>query len=522
MKNKKIVGLLILGIIISFSILFIYENDYVENVDAKLLKTNDYYDESPGIPILGTTENIFSICQWNGDMEHHNLYFYNISLGGSLYKVDLDNPQFVPILVRGYLGDVYDIDTSYAPNGDMIFFATGEYDNAIMKMNMTTLVYEKILSSPLLPLKLSVDFDYRFRSIFIAWRTEYNVYAWNTVTKEIYNIETDFYSYFDERTVQCDGYDILYYNSEEIIIYSTHIVQKEWKRIVDTGITSVFWDTTRDYIIYAQDDDYTNYANGKIIQYDYLTDEIIYIQSNVDYPISIWCTSNYVYWLERGYWSSRSMIYRYSYYGYDTHYYSKVSRAHGVMWADRIEFQNEYSYSLNRLGMYWGYEQLYIINGSDITPPDKIRWMGADMVRIVNYDSWSISWWDSYDLNGIEDYELIVSETEDFSNYDTYWISEPEEHSYASLEFSDMEYGDYYYKVRTRDTMGLDPMEESNIGKWSNILKITYPNPETSDLSNRITDILPIIIILSIIGVVIGFGIGIYIIYRRRKQKDIE
>lgn len=520
MKNKGNGLLVLIGIfMLSFPISVIHKSDY-NNINTRLLKTNDYYDESPGIPILGTTENIFSICQWNGDMEHHNLYFYNISLGGSLYKVDLDNPQFVPILVRGYLGDVYDIDTSYAPDGDMVFFATSEYNNAIMKMNVTTLVYEKILSSPLLPLKLSVDFDYRFKNIFIIWRTKYNVYAWNSVFEIIKNIETDFYSYFDERTVQCEGYDVLCYNSEEIILYDTYSTYPptKLKRIVDTGITSVFWDTSRDYIIYAQDDDYTNYADGKIIQYDYFTDEMKCIQSNIDYPVSIWCTSNYIYWLEQGYWSTRSMIYRYSYYGYDTHYYSKVSRAHGVMWADRIEFQNEYSYSLNRLGVYWGYEQLYIVNGSDITPPDTIEWMNTQ--KIKEYDYWSISWWNSYDLNGIEDYELIVSETDDFSNYDTYWVSEGE-YSSTSLEFSDMEYGDYYYKVRTRDTMGLDPMEESNIGKWSNILKISYPNPETSDLSNRITDILPIIITLSIIGVTTGLGIVGYIIYKRRKRKDI-
>lgn len=508
MKKVKIGLFVLIGIFMSSFLIFHIENNYVKNIDMKLLKTNIYYYENPGIPILGTTENIFSICQ-------NNLYFYNTSLNGSLYKVNLN--QFIPILVRGNLGIVYDIDTSYAPGGDMVFFATNEYNNAIMKMNTSLLNYEKILTSTWTPQKISVDFDYRFESMFIAWRTASNVFSWNNVFEIIKNVKTDFFGVID---IQCDGYDILCYNSEEILIYNTYSTYppSELKRIVDTGITSVFWDTGRDYIIYAQDDDYDNYADGKIIQYDYFTDEIIYIQSDIDYPVSVWCTANYIYWLQRGYWSSNSMIYRYSYYyssQTEEHYYSKVSTTSGVTSPDRIEFQPEHPD--NFLGVYWGYNQLYVINGSDITSPDTIEWMGG--ARIINktVNEWTITWWNSHDLNGIEIYELIVSESESFSNYDTYWVSESEEYSYTSFEFSNMSYGDYYYKVRAKDNMGIDPKEESNVGEWSDILKVSYPSPEIPEPSKRGINIIPILIgIISVIGVAIG--IGGYIFYKRRKQ----
>lgn len=468
MKKKKIELLVLFGIfILSFLTFFMHGISFDDDgIDTRLLKTNDYYDEIPGIPIVGTTDNIFTLCK-------DNLYFYNSDNNGSIYRVNLNNQPFTPLLVRGGLGVVYDIDASYGPNGDMVFLATAEYNNAIMKFNTSILAYQKVISSTWIPQKLSVNFDYRFENMFIAWRTASNVFAWNSVYKILRNIGPDFFGVID---VQCDGYDVLYYNSEEILIYSTSstIPATELKRIVDTGITSVFWDTSREYIIYAQDDDYDNNADGRIVQYNYFTDEIIYIQSDIDYPVSVWATSDYVYWLERGYWSSRSIIYRYSYY-YDSpniHYYSKVSRAHGVSFADRIEFQDEFTH---HLGVYWGYNQLYVINRSDITPPDTIEWMNTQEIKI--HDTWSVTWWNSYDLNGIEDYELIVSKADNFSISDTYWISESEEYSYTSLEFSNMGYGDYYYKVRTRDTMGLDPTEESNIGEWSDILHISYPAP---------------------------------------------
>jgi len=433
---------------------------------------------SYGIKIPGTEDGIFKLC-------NNNLYFYNSTNNGSIYRVNLNNQPFVPMIMRGNLGVVYDIDVSFGPQGDMIFLATSEYNNAIMRFNTSILAYQKVVSSEWIPQKLSVNFDYRFESMFIAWRTASNVFSWNSVFKIIKNVKTDFLGVID---VQCDGYYVLCYNSEEIIIYHTYSTDppSEVKRIVDTGITSVFWDTSRDYVVYAQDDDYDNYADGKIVQYDYFTDERIYIQQNIDYPVDVWCTSNYIYWIERGYWSGHSMIYRYSYYYStpDTHYYSKVSEANGNMWSEKIEFQNDYPYD-HYLGVYWGYNLLYVINGYDITPPDKIEWMSTQ--KIKEHDSWPITWWNSYDLNGIEDYELIVSKTEDFSSYDTYWVSESEEYSYTSLEFSDMEYGDYYFKIRTRDTMGIDPNEESNVGEWSDILHISYPSPEDEGTpSNKI------------------------------------
>ncbi|MBA7530306.1 hypothetical protein ES705_22509 [subsurface metagenome] len=517
MRNKKTILLILIGIVtLSFSILFISGNDYIKDTDVGILKTNDYYDESYGIPITGATDNIFSMCEWSGDMEHTFLYFYNTSLDGSLYKVDLNNIAS-PILVRGYLGVVYDIDTSYAPGGDMIFFATSGYDNAIMKMNATTLVYEKILSSTSIPLKLSVEYDYRWNSMFIAWRTASNVFAWNAVTKITYNLETGFYGVID---VQCEGYEILCYNSEEILIHNTQFTPTLRKSINDVGIKSVFWDTYRDYIVYAQDDDYSTTKDGKIIQVDYSDLSVITIQTEIDYPVSVWCTGNYIYWLERGYWSGHSMIYRYSYYYNsppETHYYSKVSSATGNMWADRIEFSDS-GYSHIKLGVYWGYDQLYVVNSSDITPPDTIEWMpktGYD--KTVSYDSWSITWWNSWDLNGIEDYELIVSETEDFSNYDTYWVSESE-YSYTSLEFSDMGYGDYYYKVRTRDTMGIDPMEESNIGEWSAILKVSYPDP-TNPIDPVDPNGIPSFNPLIIIGIIGSISVISAIVIRKRINK---
>jgi len=166
------------------------------------------------------------------------------------------------------------------------------------------------------------------------------------------------------------------------------------------------------------------------------------------------------------------MIYRYSYYYNppNTHYLSKVSRAHGVSWADKIEFQKESYPNEHVLGVYWGYQKLYLVNGSDITPPDRIDWMGGN--ETSSYDFWSVSWWNSYDLNTISYYELQVSNTLDFSNPDIYYANEST--TYSSYEFSDMEHGTYYYRIRAIDTM-----EHPNYGEWSEILKIVYSEEET-------------------------------------------
>ena len=463
MSKAKTKIILLIGIItLSFLILFILGNNYIKDTDVGIIKTNDYYEESSGIPIVGTTENIFSICQTSG-----YLYFYNTSLGGSLYRIDLDNQIFIPILIRGNLGTVYDIDTSYAPNGDMVFFATSEYDNAIMKMNVTTLVYEKILSSTGIPQKLSVNYDYRFGLHKVAWITTNDIFCWTGYSQIIDNIETGFFNAID---IQCDGSnDILYYNDEEIVLYDTweFADPHEIVRISNTGITSAFNKFHSDIIVYSR--------SGEIILFDYSDSTEIIIQAKEYLPVSVWCTANYVYWLEQGYWSEQSMIYQYAIYGDNLCF--KVSRAHGVPRADRIEFQFEESSNQHVLGVYWGYDQLYVINSSDITPPDTIEWMPrSDYNETVNDNSWSISWWNSWDLNGIKEYELIVSKTEDFSEYDTYWISESEEYG-ISLDFSDMEHGDYYYKIRATDNTSFNYFDDPNIGEWSATLKVSYPNP---------------------------------------------
>jgi len=495
MKNKKtkLILLVLLGVFIcSFSNLFIQDNN--KNNDTRLLKTNDYDDESAGILIAGATENVFSICQ---GYEHSYLYFYNTSLDGSLYRIDLDNYLFTPTLIRGNLGNVYDIDSAYAPYGDMIFFATSEYDNAIMKMNVSLLVYEKILSSAWTPLKLSVDYDYRFESMIIVWITASNVFYWNNVDQIIENIETDFFNVID---IQCDWNDILYYNDEEIVLYDAWEFANphEIARINDAGITSAFLDESREYIIYSQDDDpSSSIKDGKVIQFDYSDFSVTTIQSGIDYPVSVWCTGNYIYWLEKAYWSSRSMIYRYSYYydSPDIHYYSKVSRAHGVSWADRIEFENDFNQ--NQLGVYWGYNQLYVINSSDITPPDTIEWMGS-LDIISDYDYWDITWWNSWDLNEIKEYELIMSKTENFSTYDTFLIQESEL-SYTSFDFLDMEYGNYYYKIRAIDNIDRVNENYPNIGEWSDILHVSYLEPESEQLLPEISGYSILLIGLAIV-----------------------
>ncbi len=500
MEFKKIIP--ILGIILSLSIGF--------NIDTlketQTIIREDVYSSglvgiSYGVNIPGTEDGIFSLCI-------DNLYFYNTTNNGSIYRVNLNSQPFTPSLIRGNLGDVYDIDASYGPNGDMVFLATAEYNNAIMKFNTSILAYQKVVSSTWIPRELSVDFDYRFGRIDLSWVTVSNVFYWNTVDQIIKNIGSDFYSVLD---VQFSDIYVLYYNSTEIRLYN-RLSDSIELNIYDTGITSAFLDSSREYIIYAQDDDYENVADGKIVQYDYANTLVDYIYLNLDYPVDVWCTSNYIYWVERGYWSGNSLIYRYSYY-YDspnTHYYSKVSKIGVNQWIDRIEFQ-DMQFGYDKFGVYWvDYNGLFVINGADRTSPEKVEWMGTNENYTSNH--WDVSWWNSEDLNGIEDYELIVSETEDFSIYDTNWVSESEIYSYTSLEFSDMEYGDYYYKIRARDTMGIDPNEESNVGEWSDILYISYPAPVDVGTPNNIIAGYPLLFLIG------GFFISFLTLYRKIKK----
>jgi len=463
-KIKILILLFLLPVLVGLFTFIPVRSDPIYTIKEDFPKTSDYYDESPGCKIPGAIDDIFVICL-------DTLYFYNSTNNGTLYKVYLNQQPFTPLIVRGYLGDVRDIDASYGPNGDLIFLATAEYNNGIMKLNTSTLVYQKILSSQWVPQKLSVSFDYRFNSMIITWRTASNVFYWDTGDFTIYNIGPDFYGVID---VQYSRDYVLYYNSTEIRLYNT-LSDSITFYIWDDGITSAFLDTLRDYIIYAQDDDYGTTPDGRIVQFDYIHSSFTNIKLNVDYPVSVWCTPNYVFWLERGYWSDHSMIYRYSYYynAPDIHYYSKVSRAHGVYWADRIEFQREQYSNQHIFGVYWGYQQLYVINGSDITPPDNIDWVTNN--NTITYDHWSITWWNSYDLNEIEEYELHVSNMANFSIYDTYLISESESSS-TSYDFANMDYGVYYYRIRASDTM-----EQPNLSEWSDILQISYNDPGNGD-----------------------------------------
>ncbi|HEC38087.1 hypothetical protein LCGC14_0762000 [marine sediment metagenome] len=441
------------------------------------IQSSGFIEISYGVNISGTEDGIFSLCR-------DNLYFYNATNNGSIYRVNLNSLPFTPILVRGNLGNVYDIDAAYEISGDLIYLATAEYNNAIMELNTNTLVYKKIVSSTWIPRELSVEYwnNLGFERIDLTWRTASNVFYWNSLDNIIENIGPDFFGVID---VQYSEKFVLYYNSTEIRLYDRLLDSIELY-IYDTGITSAFLDTSRDYIIYAQDDDYDYDADGKIVQYDYANTLVDYIYLNLDYPVDVWCTANYIYWVERGYWSGSSMIYRYSYYynSPDTHYYSKVSKIGINQWIDRMEFQNM-QYLDDKLGVYWvDYYGLFVINGADRIPPEKIEWMSGGVNETVyTVNDWSVSWWNSEDLNGIEDYELLVSKTDNFSNYDTYWVSESEGFIYTSLEFSDMEYGDYYYKIRARDTIGTDSSEESNIGEWSDTFHISYPTPESDGIS---------------------------------------
>ena len=516
MKNKKKISL-ILTIIFLCGFILNIERSRRNLLFSNTIHSSDIIEEDGGIHIEGTEYSVFSIC---GDY----LYFYNSTNNGSIYIMELTYvyySSYSPQLVVNNLGDVIDIDVEHGLVLDIIFLATVEYNNAIMKYDIYYATYEKILSSQWTPRKISVEYwcAYIGSTLFtrtdIVWRTASNVFYWNSLDKIIENIGPDFYGVID---VQYNDRYVLYYNSNEIRLYN-RLYGTTDLYIYDTGITCAFLDANRESIIYGADDDYDYFPDGKIIQYNYDTDEITNIQYDVDYPSDIWCTANHIYWIEMGYWGGTSIIYRYSYYGYDTHYYSKVSGIKNQGYADEIEFQHYPNIQEEHFGAYsCGHYGIYVINGADMFPPDKIDWMGGTTCnKTVDYDNWIVSWQNSYDLNGIEDYELIISETEDFSNFDTYWVLKSEEHSYTSLVFSDMEYGHYYYKVRAMDTMGRDPQEESNIGEWSDTLKISYLSPE---IGNQITNILPAIIIsVSIIGVVIS--IVVYIIYRRKKQEDI-
>ncbi|MBA7530307.1 hypothetical protein ES705_22510 [subsurface metagenome] len=148
-----------------------------------------------------------------------------------------------------------------------------------------------------------------------------------------------------------------------------------------------------------------------------------------------------------------------------------------------------------------------------MTSPDTIKWMGgSNCNKTVNDNIWSISWWNSWDLNGIKEYELIVSKTDEFSEYDTYWISESEEYG-MSLDFSDMEHGNYYYKIRAIDNTSFNYFDDPNIGEWSAILKVSYPDSESEQ------EIIPgysILLISLTIGITI---ISLIIKLRRRKSK---
>ncbi len=465
MKNKKYV---IMGILIGMILMTMgnqvtgiveLSTEIEDEIKITKLKTSDYYEESSGIYIGKTNEYDIVIISGN------ELYYINDTNNGTLYKVNLDDPTFTSNLVRGNLGDIRDMCKS---EEDM-YLATYEYNSAIMKLDLDTLMYSKIDSSPSgVPLKISAYLGLTHR-LDLLWTTYNDVYhCTNSTGLWVTSLVLD--------GIYPEGVDIDYttdaigYNSTNI--WTINMISKTYNlRVTSTDINSVCINGDEIYYVRGQ---YNDLKNGQIRKYDISESTTTMIKNDCDYPTDVEYASGYVYWIDKSYWSTDAMIYK-CYYNGD--YLTKISRAYGNSFSGKIEFMSNQEY-----GVYydtWSFieSNIYVVNGSDITPPETIEWNSFN--ETIDFNSWHIIDWEkSYDLNGIQDYELLVSNVEDFSIYNTYWIPDDGElsHSYQRYDFSNMGYGDYYYKIRTRD----NNLPTSNIGVWSDILKISYPEPEES------------------------------------------
>ncbi|MFX1273630.1 MAG: hypothetical protein ACFFBP_13600 [Promethearchaeota archaeon] len=502
---KNIYKITLFTISLVFSACLLLNSEFNVNIDEGKrevelsLRNSSYNDESPGYYVDEIPDGIFDIY------DHYLYYYSDVSNNGSIYVIDLDYLDFIPFLVQENLGNVIDIDVE----SNAIYLATSEYNNGIMRLDLGTLSYRKLVSSPYTPLKISSD--HFFGDIDIIWITTSNgitpddIYHWSDSEGSLNIVAQD----INPIGIQMVNKRAIYYNSNLINLYNTGSKSIELT-INSVGILSAFFDEPRDSIVYSQDDDYDETPDGQIRKYDLSSSSTIIIKNDCNYPIDVCCTSNYIYWIERGYWSSHTMIYRYSYYYTppDTHYISRVSRAHGNLHSDKIRFE-PIQYMEENYGAYWGSNyNLYIINGSDTNPPEKIDWSTSD--KTVYVDNWEIRWAPSYDLNGIQYYELWESTSSDFSSYTVYWISSTE------IELSNKPLGNYYYRIRANDSMDY---EESNIGEWSDILTISYQQRTYSEPEGTTIPGYPLIVLISGIFVMVTVVLSIQI-KRKKDQFD--
>lgn len=444
-------------------------------------------------------------------------YLYFVNSNGFLYEVNL---QFInePLVVLLYSGleDVRDIAAFIDESGYREFYFTTI--NSITHLTMSPLNYETIYLTLATPRYISVYYAYyvvgdsvvvRMYGVWIDWSDRvYYFMEGDLVPTEITpdNFDTDYTSYHP-KTIQVGDSHILLFNSTnfflyEVRFYTSPVIQK----YAISGLRKAYLDESRGSIIYAIDpsnDD--GIYDGQIFRYNYDTGITTLIKDGCKYPVDIYTTPNFIYWLEQGYWSDQGAIYRNSYFltnDYPNGFFSVVSKTEQFPYRF-IVYNDDWSTGAGK-SVYWSaHYGVFITTSFDQDAP---YWENQDWISSSGNtfdDDWVIYWKAPVDLNEITGYQLLVSNDPSFNEFQSYYTDETE------YTFLNNNYGSYYYKLVVNDSNFQRLANEVE----SNILNINYLEPDDPEPLPS----TPTIPGYSFIIFVILLGIGMII----RKKKLI-
>lgn len=332
--------------------------------------------------------------------------------------------------------------------------------------------YETIYDTSTTAKFISVFYEefFSIRKIFLVWIDLTNkVYFFeegDVSPTEITppNFNEDYGSY--TKNIQIGESKILLFNRTHIFLYEDYGTSFDQTFYGGNNILKAFLDEQREYVVYAVDVRDGN-RDGKIYRLDYNTGISTLIKDGCDIPVDIYCTTNFIFWLESGWMDSGAKISRNSYYYDDEHplgFYSKVSKIESssvrlMAYEDSMDTKRK-----GKCVYFDRFDGLFIINNKDDESPywEYDDWITPDYN--TTDDDWTIRWNVPIDLNIIPGYEIRVYMTPDLFGFNQYFTEDTE------LTFSDMDYGSYYFKIIVNDSEHYLEMNEAESG----ILNINY------------------------------------------------
>lgn len=486
-NNSSLIFFAILIIVgsLQYSVIDRYDPISVRQNDTSLPKISSINTE--GVLLPGTN-NLECVAMVEG-----SLFYVNATNNGTLYRINMTQTTYTPQIILSNLGVINDLAGENVSGVAILYFSTATYGKAIMRLNTSSMFYEKVLSETETPYMLGIHHSGPTLTILYQTINDKIKVSWPNGTLE--TLHTNFLNLLGLRFYLNT---FIFYNESQIYCHYYNIYGCK-KVITDTGIRSAIPVTP--YIIYAQDPAQDSSYDGKIKQYNIETGLApIVVKDGFEFPASMAYSPTGGIW----YWITQALyedlyVFRLSDYSSTC----EGSNTGVISIATVVDKGTYYDSDLDLLigdcGNYryksvvWNQDMgLYIAPGQDDTAPSKVTFVTTSGNETTN--SWDLWWNTATDLNAFKmKYELWESQNPDFQNKTTSIITN------TSQTFKDKNSGTYYYKVRANDG-AKSCYDAGNNGEWSNVINLTYAIQTTSPPNFPLT--------LLQIGLIVGGGIG--------------